>query len=187
MFITKNHLHRRTFLRGIGVTMALPLLDSMIPAQTPLAKTAGNPTRRLGFVYVPHGMIMAQFTPVKAGAGFKATRILQPLEPFIDQMVIVSGLAHKQAEAQGDGGADHARSPSTWLTGVHAKKTEGEDVRAGTTVDQMAAQLIGQDTVFPSLEVATEDTTGLVGACDSGYSCTYINTISWRNPTRSEE
>jgi len=183
MFITKDHLHRRTFLRGLGVTMALPLLDSMVPAQTPLSKTAANPTRRLGFVYVPHGMIMAQFTPVKEGFGFKPTRILTPLTEVIDNVVIVSGLAHRQAEAQGDGGADHARSPSTWLTGVHAKKTEGEDVRAATTVDQMAAQQIGQDTVFPSLEVAIEDTTGLVGACDSGYSCTYINTISWRNPT----
>jgi hypothetical protein len=183
MFISKNHLPRRTFLRGVGVTLALPLLDSMIPAQTPLSKTAAKPFQRLGFVYVPHGMIMAQFTPIQEGSNFKLTRILTPLDPVKESLTIVSGLHNYAADSNGDGGADHARSPSTWLTAVHPKKTEGEDVRAATTIDQMAAQKISQDTVFPSLEVATEDTTGLVGACDSGYSCTYINTISWRTPT----
>jgi hypothetical protein len=183
MFITKNHLPRRTFLRGVGVSLALPLLDSMIPALTADTKTAANPVRRLGFVYIPHGMVMGRFTPVHEGAGFKITPILTPLAPFRDDLVVVSGLYHRQAESLGDGGADHARSPSTWLTGIHPKKTEGEDVRAGTTVDQIAAQRIGQNNPFPSLELATEDSTGLVGACDAGYSCTYINTISWRNPT----
>jgi len=183
MFITKKHLPRRTFLRGVGVAMALPFLDSMVQAQTPLLKTAANPVRRLGFVYVPHGMIMGQFTPVQEGYGFKTTRILTPLDGVMDKVVIVSGTAHHQAEPQGDGHADHGRSPSTWLTGVHAKATEGADVRNGTTVDQIAAQQIGQDTVFPSIELAIEDSTGLIGACDTGFSCTYMNTISWRNPT----
>jgi len=183
MFISKKHLQRRTFLKGAGVSLALPLLDSMVPAQTPLDKTAAKITRRMGFVYVPHGMVMAQFTPVREGANFKLTRILQPLEPFKENIVVVTGLHHKSAYSAGEGGDDHGRSPSTWLTGVHPKMTEGEDVRAGTTIDQMAAERISQDTIFPSLEVATEDTTGLVGACAVGYSCTYINTISWRNPT----
>ncbi len=182
-FIAKKHIPRRTFLRGAGVALGLPFLDSMVPAQTPLAQTAANPIRRMGFVYVPHGMIMAQFTPIHEGTDFKFTRILQPLEPYKDRLVIVTGLHHKHAYSENDGGDDHGRSPSVWLTGVHPKATESEDVRAGTTIDQMAAAQIGQTTIFPSLEVATEDTTGLVGACASGYSCTYINTVSWRTPT----
>jgi hypothetical protein len=183
MFITKKHLPRRTFLRGVGVTMALPFLDSMVQAQTPLSRTAANPTRRLGFVYVPHGMIMGRFTPVEEGFGFRTTRILEPLQDVMDSVVIVSGTAHGMAEPQGDGHADHGRSPSTWLTGVHAKRTEGADVYNGTTADQTAALYMGQDTVFPSIELAVEDSTGLIGACDAGFSCTYMNTISWRNPS----
>jgi hypothetical protein len=109
--------------------------------------------------------------------------ILTPLAPFRDRLNIVTGLAHHQADSLGDGGADHARSSATWLNGVHPKKTEGEDVRAAVTIDQLAAQKIGQDTPFPSLEVGTEDFTGLVGACDAGYSCAYMNTVSWRTAT----
>jgi hypothetical protein len=185
MIITKKHLPRRTFLRGMGVTMALPFLDSMVPAQTPLAKTAANPKVRLAYCYIPHGAVMSNWTPVAEGAGFEFPRTLKPLEPFRDQVVVVSNLAHKLAGAQGpgDSGGDHGRSPSVFLNGVHPKRTEGEDVRAGTTVDQMAALAIGQDTPLPSLELATEDMTGLIGACDVGFSCTYTNTISWRTPT----
>jgi hypothetical protein len=185
MIITKKHLPRRTFLRGMGVTLALPFLDSMVPAQTPLSQTAANPRMRLGYCYIPHGAVMSNWTPAAEGSGFELSRTLMPLAQHRDQVVVVSNLAHKLAGAQGpgDSGGDHGRSPSVFLNGVHPKRTEGEDVRAGTTVDQIAATHIGQDTPLPSLELATEDMTGLIGACDVGFSCTYTNTISWRTPT----
>src|SRR5580698_5745553 len=185
MIITKKHLPRRTFLRGMGVTLALPFLDSMVPAQTLLSKTAANPRVRLGYCYIPHGGVMSNWTPTAEGSDFEFSRTLMPLQPFRDQVVVVSNLAHKLAGAQGpgDSGGDHGRSPSVFLNGVHPKRTEGEDVRAGTTVDQIAAMHIGQDTPLPSLEMATEDMTGLIGACDVGFSCTYTNTISWKTPT----
>src|SRR5665213_3781889 len=185
MIITKKHLPRRTFLRGMGVSLALPFLDSMVPAQTLLSKTAANPQMRLGYCYIPHGAVMSNWTPTAEGSGFELSRTLMPLAQHRDQVVVVSNLAHKLAGAQGpgDSGGDHGRSPSVFLNGVHPKRTEGEDVRAGTTVDQIAATHIGQDTPLPSLELATEDMTGLIGACDVGFSCTYTNTISWRTPT----
>jgi hypothetical protein len=165
-------------LKGLGVSLALPLLDSMIPALTAQDKTAAHPIRRLGFVYVPHGMIMERFTPGTVGEAFEFSPILQPLEPFRDRVVVVSGLAHKTADNAGV----HSLSPPTWLSGVRPNEKDLE-IRAGTTIDQMAAQELGQNTAFPSLELATEDHSGLIGACDGGYSCTYINTISWRTPT----
>ena len=177
-FVTRKHLQRRTFLKGLGVSVALPLLDSMVPALTAQALTAANPVKRLGFVYVPHGIIMNRFTPATKGAGFEFTPILKPIEAFRDRVTIVSGLAHKTADNAGV----HSLSPPTWLSGVRPNEKES-DIRAGTTVDQIAAQKIGQGTQFPSLELATEDHSGLIGACDGGYSCTYINTISWRTPT----
>jgi Protein of unknown function (DUF1552) len=184
MIVTKKHLPRRTFLRGLmGTSIALPLLDSMIPALTAATKTAANPKTRLGFVYVPHGAVMDKWTPATEGAGFEFTPILKPLEPFRDRLLIVTGLANKAAESQGDGGGDHARSAPSYLSGIHPLRTEGEDVRAGTTIDQIAAQRIGQDTPLPSLELGIEDT-GLVGVCDVGYSCAYMNSISWRTPTQ---
>jgi Protein of unknown function (DUF1552) len=184
-FVTKKHLPRRTFLRGLGVTMALPLLDSMVPAQTPLAKTAANPQIRLGLCFIPHGAVIANWTPVGDGTDFKISRTLKPLEPYRDQLVVVSNLAHKNAgpAGPGDNGGDHTRSPSVFLNGVHPKRTDGADIRAGVTIDQMAAQKIGQDTPLPSLELAIEDYSGLVGSCDVGFSCAYMNTISWRTPT----
>src|SRR6202046_172622 len=186
MIITKKHLPRRTFLRGMGVTLALPFLDSMVPAQTPLSKTAANPRIRLGYCYIPHGGVMSNWTPSAEGADFELSRTLMPLQPFRNQVVVVSNLAHKLAGAQGpgDSGGDHGRSPSVFLKRVHPKRTEGEDVRPGTTVDQIAAMHIGQDTPLPSLELATEDMTGLIGACDVGFRCTYTNTLSWRTPTQ---
>jgi len=152
MFITKKHLSRRTLLKGVGVGLALPLLDSMVPAQTPLAKTAAKPQVRLGFCYIPHGAVMANWTPVKEGSNFKLSRTLTPLANVQDQVVILSNLAHKQAGGvPGDGGGDHGRSPAVWLNGTRPRRTEGEDVRAGVTIDQIAAQRIGQDTPLPSL------------------------------------
>jgi Protein of unknown function (DUF1552) len=179
MFVTKKHLPRRTFLRGMGVTMALPLLDAMIPARTLLAQTAALPKTRLGFVYVPHGAIMDKWMPASEGAGFEFTPILKPLEPFRDYVNVVSGLGHRAADTT----AVHSLSPTTWLSGVRPKATQGVDAYAGVTADQIAAQAIGQDTALPSMEIATEDHSGLIGSCDRDYGCIYMNTLSWRTPT----
>ena len=181
--MTKKHLPRRTFLQSIaGASVALPLLDAMIPALTAQTRTAAAPKLRLGFVYVPHGAVLDKWTPIGDGTNFQLNQIMAPLEPFKQQLVVVSGLANKAAESQGDGGGDHARSGPSFLSGVHPKRTEGEDVRAGITIDQIAAQHISQDTPLPSLELGTEDT-GLVGVCDVGYSCAYMNSIAWRSPS----
>ncbi len=174
MFISKKHLPRRTFLKGLGVTVALPLLDSMIPAQTPLAKTAGKPMLRAGFIYVPHGTIMAQWTPIGDGAGFKFSRILKPLEPMRDRVTVVSGCSLLAENG-------HAISNSMWLNGV--KPGHGTEIRSGITVDQVIAGHIGQDTQFPSLEIATEDHSTELGSCGGDYACAYMNTISWRTAT----
>ncbi len=179
MFVTKKHLPRRTFLRGMGVTLALPLLDSMVPALSAQTKTAASPVTRLGFVYVPHGAIMDKWTPAAEGAGFEFSPILKPLEPFRDRLNIVSGLHHKAADTT----AVHSLSPTTWLSGVRPKPKQGVDAFAGITADQIAAQHIGQETMLPSLELATEDHSGLLGACDRDYGCIYMNTLSWRTPT----
>ncbi|HEY9462121.1 MAG TPA: DUF1552 domain-containing protein [Vicinamibacterales bacterium] len=178
MFITKKSLPRRTFLRGMGATLALPLLDSMIPARTLLAQTAAKPLPRLGFVYVPHGAIMDKWTPAAVGGGFEFTPILKPLEPFRDYVNVVSGLGHKAADTT----AVHSLSPTTWLSGVRPKATQGVDAFAGVTADQIAAQSIGQDNPLPSMELATEDHSGLIGSCDRDYGCIYMNTLSWRTP-----
>jgi len=146
---------------------------------TAQSRTAAAPIRRFGAVYVPHGKILNQWTPAGQGAGFEFTPILKPLESFRDHLCVVSGLDGPKDPAAGG----HATAPAMWLTGISPKKTEGVDVRNETTIDQMIAKAIGQDTPFPSIEVATEDFTGFVGACDVGYSCTYMNTISWQGPT----
>ena len=148
-FLTKRHLPRRTFLRGLGVTMSLPLLDSMVPAQTPLAKTAANPQIRLGLCFIPHGGVMNNWTPAEEGA-LTLSRTLTPLEPFKNQVVVVSNLAHKMAApaGPGDNGGDHTRSPAVFLNGVHPKRTDGADISAGVTIDQIAAQKIGQETTL---------------------------------------
>src|SRR5574339_941760 len=179
MFITKKSLPRRTFLRGMGASLALPLLDSMIPARTLLAQTAAKGVPRIGFVYIPHGAIMAQWTPAAEGAGFEFTPILKPLERFRDHMNVVTGLGHKAADTT----AVHSLSPTTWLSGVRPKATQGVDAYAGITADQIAAQAIGQETILPSMEIATEDHSGLIGSCDRDYGCIYMNTLSWRTPT----
>ena len=151
----------------------------MIPARTLLAQTAAKPVSRLGFVYVPHGAIMDKWTPAAEGAGFEFTPILKPLEPFRDRLNVVSGLGHQAADTT----AVHSLSPTTWLSGVRPKATQGVDAFAGVTADQIAAQAIGQDTPLPSMELATEDHSGLIGSCDRDYGCIYMNTLSWRTPT----
>ena len=176
MFITKKHIPRRTFLRGIGAAVALPLLDSMIPASTVLAQTAAGPKLRMGFIYFPHGAIMDQWTPKTEGKDFQISPILQPLEPYRKQLTIVSGLDNKPASLP----PVHALNPGTWLSCVSPRKTQ--EPFAATTVDQLAAQRLGQDTPFPSLEVATESRGGN-GTCDRNYGCSYSGTISFRDPS----
>ncbi|HTR35205.1 MAG TPA: DUF1552 domain-containing protein [Bryobacteraceae bacterium] len=177
MFITKKHLSRRTVLRGMGVTLALPWLDAMLPAQTPIAKTAAKGATHLGFVYFPHGAVMDKWTPAKEGAGFEFTPILKPLEPHRKYLTVVSGLGNRAA----DGSAVHATAPGTWLSGVAPRPTH--EPYAGVTVDQIAALHIGQDTPLPSLELTTEDRSSSGSACDREYGCSYANTISFRTPT----
>lgn len=179
MFISRKHLSRRQLLRGTGVALSLPLLDAMVPALTAYAQTAANILPRLGFVYVPHGAIMTQYTPDAVGTDFEFKPILKALEPYRDRLNIISGLAHQAADTT----AVHSLSPCTWLSGVRPKATLGADAFAGITADQFAAQVIGQDTPLPSLELATEDHSGLIGACDRDYGCIYMNTLSWRSPT----
>ncbi len=188
MIATKKALPRRTFLRGVGVTLALPLLDAMVPALTATVRTAANPVRRLGFIYCPNGVSM-NFTginywkPQGLGAEFELSPILAPFAPFRNQMLVISGLAHRTADASEDGAnGDHARGTSTWLTGVHPKHTAGADVYNGISADQIAAAVIGTDTPLPSLELSL-DLNYLVGNCGNGYSCVYMNTLAWHSPT----
>ena len=182
--IFKKHLSRRTFVQGMGATIALPLLDAMVPAQTPLVRTAATPAVRLGLCFIPHGAVMSQWTPATVGA-LELSPTLSPLAAHRDQVVVFSNLGHAMAGPQGpgDNGGDHTRCPAVFLNGVHPKRTDGADIQAGTTIDQIAAAKIGQDTLLPSLELAIEDYSGLVGSCDVGFSCTYMNTIAWRSPT----
>jgi hypothetical protein len=183
MFLTRMSLPRRTFLRGIGATLALPLLDAMVPALSALAVTNANPARRLGFVYVPNGVIQDQWVPAATGAGFELSPTLAPLAAVRDKLLVLSGLTQRQAESFGDGNGDHARGCASWLNGVHPKRTEGAGVQAGTTIDQLAANELGKLTRLPSLELALESQERGLGSCDNGYACVYINTISWRTPT----
>jgi hypothetical protein len=182
MIITKKCLPRRTFLRGLGVAVSLPLLDSMVPALSKAAGTAKAPTR-LTFIYVPNGVMMDFWTPKEEGAGFQFTPTLEPLAPFRDRLLVLSRLAHMEALAlPGENGGDHARASSSFLTGVHARKTEGAEILAGVSVDQIAARQLGKYTQLASLELAL-DATETIGECESGYSCAYTNTLSWRTPT----
>src|SRR5215471_12750195 len=179
MFIAKKSLSRRTLLKGMGVAVGLPFLESMIPALAPSAEAAATPPLRFGVAYTPNGYIMPQFTPAATGEGFEFTPILKPFEPFKDYVVVVTNLTRSHPGSQV---GDHAVSAAGFLTGVWPKRTEAEDVYAHTTIDQIVAQKIGQDTPLPSIEVATEDFTGYVGACSPGFSCAYMNTISWSAP-----
>ena len=188
MFVTRRALERRTFLRGVGAALALPLLDAMVPAMTVLAQTPAAPVRRLGFIYMPNGVArnfagINYWTPKGEGRDFELSPILQPLAPVRDRLLVVSGLAQHQADAHDDGAnGDHTRGTSSWLTGVHPKRTEGADVRNGISADQIAAKVLGQDTPLPSLELAI-DLNFLAGQCENSYSCVYLNTLAWSSPT----
>jgi hypothetical protein len=181
MVVTKMALPRRTFLRGVGATLALPLLDAMVPALS-ARSAAATSVPRLGFVYFANGANMESWTPKTPGSRLALSPTLAPLEAFREQMVVLTGLAQRQGESMGDGNGEHSRASAVWLNGVHPKFTEGADVRAGVTVDQLAAAELGRQTPLASLEIALEPNF-LVGNCDNGYSCVYMNTISWRNPT----
>jgi len=182
MMVTQKALPRRTFLRGAGAALALPLLDAMVPALAATRTTAAKPALRLGFVYVPNGIIHQDWAPSAEGNRFDFAPIMKPLEPFRDRLNVLSGLAQQTGNALGDGPGDHARAGATWLTGVHPKKTEGSDIHAGVSADQLAAKELGRSTELASLELGLEEQS-LVGGCDSGYSCAYTNTVSWRTPT----
>src|SRR6188768_381178 len=180
MFITKKAMQRRTFLRGMGVTVALPFLESMAPAMTPLAQSPAKPPLRFGAVYLPNGCVMDNWTPKTTDGTLEILPILKPLESFRNQMTLVGNLSR----AGGKNSTDHAVSSAGWLTGALAKPTEAEDIKVGISIDQILAKQVGQETPLPSLEYATEDFSGYVGGCVPGYSCAYMNTISWASETQ---
>ena len=175
MIITGKHLPRRTFLKGIGTAIALPLLESMVPvrfgstAAAAAADSAAQAVGRLALVYVPNGIVMDNWTPEKTGADFEYTRILKPIEKFRDRTMVISGLNNYNADALGDGAGDHARAGAAFLTCSHPKKTGGSDIHAGVSVDQVIAQTIGNQTRLASLEIGLDDNR-TIGHCDSGYS-----------------
>jgi hypothetical protein len=180
--MTKSwHLSRRTVLKGLGATVALPLLDAMKPALVLAGEKPGVPTRMV-FVYVPNGKHMPDWTPAAAGDDWELPYIMQPLAPVKDRLLVISGLAQHHARANGDGPGDHARALSAFLTGTQPRKTHGADIRVGVSVDQVAARRVGQRTKFPSLELGC-DRGAQAGNCDSGYSCSYSTNISWRTET----
>jgi hypothetical protein len=180
MIVTRKHLHRRTFLKGMGAVVALPVLDAMTPAFASASQLQKAPVR-LAFTYVPNGIVMADWTPAAEGAAFEFSRIMKPLEAFRSDLLVVSGLAHRNGAALGDGPGDHARAGASYLTGVHPRKTAGADIQNGISVDQIAAQHLADQTRFASLELGCDDSR-TIGNCDSGYSCAYTNSLAWRGP-----
>jgi hypothetical protein len=177
MIVTKKALSRRTVLRGMGAAVALPLLDAMIPAMA----AAAGPVRRLGVVYHPNGVIYDQWLPTGVGTDFKLSPTLAALQPFRDQLIVVTGLASDEAEALGDGGGDHSRASGTYLTGVHVRKSDSV-VKSGISMDQIAAKAFERFTQLSSLQLTVDDNS-MVGSCDVGYSCAYSSTLSWLTPT----
>lgn len=182
MIITKKHLPRRTFLRGVGTALALPLLDAMTPALAGPIDGAAKPAIRLGFVYVPCGIIdlNGEWTPKGEGANFEFSPTMRALAPHREYLNVLSGLAQLNGRSLGDGGGDHARAGASWLTGVHPVKTEGSGIQSGVSADQVAARELSKYTQFASLELGLEEPS-TAGGCDSGYSCAYTNTVSWSN------
>ncbi len=171
----------------MGAAIALPFLDAMTPAFGATTRIGGPQIKqapfRMAFTYAPNGIIMDAWTPAQLGADYQMSRVMAPLAPFRDKLLVLSGLNHHNGEALGDGAGDHARAAASFLTGVHPRKTAGADIAAGISVDQIAAQKVGDRTRFGSIELACEDGR-LVGNCDSGYSCAYSNSISWRTPSQ---
>ena len=189
MFITNRTLNRRAVLRGAGAAVALPLLDAMAPAFGAARQSPDTGARRIGFVYMPNGVSknfagIDYWTPAGEGAGVELSPILEPLGPFRERLHVISGLAQHQADAHDDGAnGDHTRGTSSWLTGVHPKRTEGADIRNGTSADQIAAARLGAETPLPSIELAI-DLNFLAGQCENSYSCAYLNTLAWTSPTK---
>ena len=181
MIITKKAIPRRTVLRGIGASLALPLLDGMVPALTAMQNTPARAVKRLGIVYHPNGIVPAGWLPKGTGTDFTFGPTMAALEPYRNQMVILSNLDNIEADAKGDGPGDHARAGGSYLTGVHVRKSE-TNVEAAMSMDQIAATAFEKDTQLGSLQL-TLDANTMVGSCDGGYSCAYSNTLSWRNPT----
>jgi hypothetical protein len=179
MFVTKKAISRRTMLRGVGTAIALPLLDAMVPAFASAAST--SPVRRFGVVYHPNGVIYDQWLPKGVGTDFELSPTLKGLEPFKDQLIVVTGLFSDQAEALGDGGGDHSRACGSYLTGVHVKKSDS-NVENAVSMDQIVAKHFERETQLSSLQM-TADENSLLGSCDLGYSCAYSSTLSWLTPT----
>jgi hypothetical protein len=167
----------------MNVALALPLLDAMVPALATCSDTAAKPAARLSFVYLPNGVIMDRWTPAAEGSAFELTPILEPLAPYRDRILVLSGLAHNEARAAvGEGGGDHSRASASFLTGVHPPKTEGANLHLGVSLDQIAAKELGKHTQLASLELGL-DSSDTAGSCEPGYSCAYENTLAWRTPT----
>jgi Protein of unknown function (DUF1552) len=179
-FLTRKHLPRRTVLRGLGIAVALPVLDAMIPAATALAQTAARPKSRLSCIYIPHGATMDLWTPTTVGKDFAFSQILKPFEPFRHSINVISNLAHKNvapASTEDTGGAEnHSRAAAVFLTGAHPFK--GDRAKVGASVDQIAAAVMGQETPLPSVEMSIEPP---FGGCDLAFTCAYRNTLSYRN------
>lgn len=181
-------LPRRTFLKGLGTVLALPALEAMMPSIGSAAEAAAGATaagaipRRMAFVYIPNGVILENWVPQATGANYQLSPTLTPFKNVKDDILVVSGLKHDKARANGDGAGDHARANATFLTGVQARKTAGADIRAGVSVDQIAAGKVGRQTRFPSLELSC-DKARQAGNCDSGYSCAYQFNLSWKTET----
>ncbi len=179
MIVTQRHLSRRTVLRGLGASIALPFLDSMRPAFAAIRRGTATPVKRLAIVYSPMGAYMKKWTPPTEGA-LELSQILRPLERYKDRVTVMSGLNMQNADAR-DGGGVHSRIQPCWLTGMHAKRTEGPDMQVGISMDQIAARVLGAQTQLASLELALE-TADVLGACDIGYTCAYTSTLCWRGP-----
>jgi hypothetical protein len=179
MMITRKPIARRTLLRGLGASVALPLLESMMPSAK-AAEAAAAGRKRLQVLYLPNGMVMQNWTPAELGENYAISTTLKPLEPFREKFAVIKGLDHVMAEAMGDGAGDHARCCATFLTGVHIKKSDHELV-CGPSMDQLVAKRFGEQTQIASMELGL-DAPSMVGSCDSGYSCAYNNTMSWTGP-----
>ena len=182
MMVFRKSIPRRTFLRGAGTALAVPLLDAMLPAFASPAQTASTRATRLSFFTVPNGIIMDKWTPAAVGGRYDLTPVLEPLAPFKDRMVVVSGLANNEArKLEFEIAGDHPRACSAYLTATHPRMTSGADIACGVSVDQIAARELGRQTPLPSIEMGLE--IPMVGACESAYSCVYYNTIVWKSAT----